>query len=132
MSSTWSAPGRVNLIGEHTDYNDGFVLPFAIQHRTHVTLRPREDGVASVSSTFGADVVEVPLAELDALFPARRDEIAEWARYPLGVAWALLQATRTSPDAVIGVDLAFTSDVPVGRGPVIVGRDRRGRRLGAQ
>jgi galactokinase len=116
VSGTWSAPGRVNLIGEHTDYNDGFVLPFAIQHRTHVTLTPREDGVASVSSTFGGDVVEVPLAELDALFPARRDEIAEWARYPLGVAWALLQATGTSPDAVIGVDLAFTSDVPVGAG----------------
>ena len=74
MSGTWSAPGRVNLIGEHTDYNDGFVLPFAIQHRTHVALTPRDDGVLRVSSTFDADAVEVPLAELGRDLPraARR------------------------------------------------------------
>jgi galactokinase len=111
---TWSAPGRANLIGEHTDYNDGFVLPFAIEHRTHVALGLREDGVIRVASTFADGVVELPLAELDAHFPARRDEIAEWARYPLGVAWALLRAGR--PDALRGVDLAFASDVPVGAG----------------
>ncbi|MGL4256973.1 MAG: galactokinase [Microbacterium sp.] len=111
---TWSAPGRANLIGEHTDYNDGFVLPFAIEHRTHVALGLREDGVIRVASTFADGVVELPLAELDAYFPARRDEIAEWARYPLGVAWALLRAGR--PDALRGVDLAFASDVPVGAG----------------
>uniref|UniRef100_UPI0035B12B2A galactokinase family protein n=1 Tax=Microbacterium sp. TaxID=51671 RepID=UPI0035B12B2A len=74
---TWSAPGRANLIGEHTDYNDGFVLPFAIEHRTHVALGLREDGVIRVASTFADGVVELPLAELDAYFPARRDEIAE-------------------------------------------------------
>jgi galactokinase len=115
-ASTWSAPGRVNLIGEHTDYNDGFVLPFAIQHRTHVTLTPRDDAVVRVSSTFDAAAVELPLADLDDIFPARRDEIAEWARYPLGVAWALLQASGLPADAVTGVDLSFTSDVPVGAG----------------
>jgi galactokinase len=54
----------------------------------------------------------VALADLDALFPARRDDIVEWARYPLGVAWALL----TDADAPAGVDLAFASDVPVGAG----------------
>ena len=115
-ASRWSAPGRVNLIGEHTDYNDGFVLPFAIQHRTHVTLTPRDDAVVRVSSTFDADAVEIPLADLDDVFPARREEIAEWARYPLGVAWALLHASGRAPDAVTGVDLSFTSDVPVGAG----------------
>ena len=115
-ASTWSAPGRVNLIGEHTDYNDGFVLPFAIQHRTHVTLTPRDDSVVRVSSTFDAAAVEIPLADLDDVFPARREEIAEWARYPLGVAWALLHASGRAPDAVTGVDLSFTSDVPVGAG----------------
>ena len=113
---TWSAPGRVNLIGEHTDYNDGFVLPFAIQHRTHVALGTREDGRIRVVSTFDGDAVDFALEDLDDLFPARRDEVAEWARYPLGVAWALLNASNTPADAVSGADLAFASDVPVGAG----------------
>ncbi|GAA1974700.1 galactokinase [Microbacterium pumilum] len=113
---TWSAPGRVNLIGEHTDYNDGFVLPFAIQHRTHVELTPRDDRVIRVSSSFDDDAIEVALDDLDELFPARRDEVAEWARYPLGVAWALLHAAEASPDAAPGVELRFTSEVPVGAG----------------
>ena len=115
---SWSAPGRVNLIGEHTDYNDGFVLPFAIQHRTHVTLAPRADGVfrVRVASTFDDATVEVALDDLDALFPGRRDEVIEWARYPLGVAWALLAASGKAPADVTGVDLAFASNVPVGAG----------------
>ena len=112
----WSAPGRVNLIGEHTDYNDGFVLPFAIQQRTHVALGTREDGRIRVVSTFDADAVEVGLGELEALFPARRSDVPEWARYPLGVAWALLRATGTDPASVTGVDLAIASDVPIGAG----------------
>ncbi|WP_020097907.1 galactokinase [Microbacterium sp. 11MF] len=112
----WSAPGRVNLIGEHTDYNDGFVFPFATPHRTHVALGRRADGRIRVVSTFDETPVEVDLADLDALFPARRDEVVEWARYPLGVAWALLQATGTDAASVTGVDLAFASDVPVGAG----------------
>ncbi|MDJ1115518.1 galactokinase [Microbacterium dauci] len=112
----WSAPGRVNLIGEHTDYNDGFVFPFATPHRTHVALGHRTDGRIRVVSTFDPIPVEVALADLDALFPARRDEVVEWARYPLGVAWALLQATGRDTASVAGVDLAFASDVPVGAG----------------
>ncbi|MGZ0712518.1 galactokinase (plasmid) [Coraliomargarita sp. W4R53] len=113
---TWSAPGRVNLIGEHTDYNDGFVFPFAIQHRTHVALATRDDGMIRVASTFDEIPVEMALTDLNDVFPARRDEIAEWARYPLGVAWALLNAAGVDASAVSGVDLAFTSNVPVGAG----------------
>ena len=113
---TWSAPGRANLIGEHTDYNDGFVLPFAIQHRTHVALGARSDGVIRVVSTFDEGAVELPIAALDDLFPARRDEVVEWARYPLGVAWALLAAAGRDARTIPGVDLAFASDVPVGAG----------------
>jgi galactokinase len=113
---TWSAPGRVNLIGEHTDYNDGFVLPFAIQHRTHVALGTREDAVIRVVSTFDPVPVEVAIADLGALFPARREEVPEWARYPLGVAWAALEAAGRDAASVAGVDLAFASNVPVGAG----------------
>jgi galactokinase len=113
---TWSAPGRVNLIGEHTDYNDGFVLPFAIQQRTHVALGTRDDGRIRVISTFAAEPQEVGVAELDALFPGNRGEVPEWAAYPLGVAWALLRATGVDPANVTGVDLAIASDVPIGAG----------------
>jgi galactokinase len=113
---TWSAPGRVNLIGEHTDYNDGFVLPFAIQQRTHVALGTRADGRIRVVSTFDTNAVEVDLAALDALFPDNRDDVPEWAAYPLGVAWALLRASGTDAASVTGVDLAIASDVPIGAG----------------
>ncbi len=106
----WSAPGRVNLIGEHTDYNEGFVLPFAIDRRTIVAAGAREDAVLRVASTFSDQVVELPLADLDA---ARGS--AGWADYPLGVAWAL---GRSGADlaAVPGVDLVIDSNVPVGAG----------------
>ncbi|WP_298742092.1 galactokinase [uncultured Microbacterium sp.] len=110
----WSSPGRVNLIGEHTDYNDGFVFPFAIDFRTVVALGLRSDGRIRVVSTFDPVPVEIALADLDAFFPARRDEIVEWARYPLGVAWALLDGRDAA--AFTGVDIAIASDVPVGAG----------------
>jgi len=115
-TGVWPGPGRVNLIGEHTDYNDGFVFPFAIEYRTSVALAVRDDGRIRVSSSFDPEPVEVALADLAGLFPDRRDEVIEWARYPLGVAWALLEATGADVASVTGVDLTFTSDVPVGAG----------------
>ncbi|PVE98626.1 galactokinase [Microbacterium sp. TPD7012] len=126
----WSAPGRVSLIGEHTDYNDGFVLPFAIPHRTVAAVGLRDDdrGRVRVASTFAAEPVEVALDELDEIFPTlrpaqgpgsdRRPAVPEWAAYPLGVAWALRQALTTdgAERSFRGMDIAIASDVPVGAG----------------
>lgn len=111
----WSAPGRANLIGEHTDYNDGFVLPFAIPHRTVAAVGVRGDSRIRVASTFADAPVDVSLDELDELFPTpigTAPRVPEWAAYPLGVAWAL----RQSGTAGIGLDIAIASDVPVGAG----------------
>jgi galactokinase len=105
----WSAPGRVNLIGEHTDYNQGFVLPFAIDRRTHVALGRRDDGVIRVASAFADETVEIPIAEL------APDRLHDWSAYPLGVAWALGQFGADLA-AVPGVDLYIESTVPVGAG----------------
>jgi galactokinase len=105
----WSAPGRVNLIGEHTDYNDGFVFPFAIDRRTTVAVGDRDDRLVRVASTFSPDVVEV---HLDELTP---DAVSGWAAYPLGVVWAFGEHGADLAHAR-GVDLHVDSDVPIGAG----------------
>jgi galactokinase len=104
----WSAPGRVNLIGEHTDYNDGFAFPFAIDHRAVVAVRLRADDRVVVVSTAGGDPVEAELAALDG------SRIASWAAYVLGMVWAL--GEDHGRDRLTGFELALHSDVPVGAG----------------
>ncbi|MGO1957824.1 galactokinase [Microbacterium sp.] len=114
----WSSAGRANLIGEHTDYNEGFVLPFAIDRRTYAAVAERSDRMIRVASTFDPDPVEVDSAALAELFAGEpgaavaRGDVPEWAAYPLGVAWAAL---RGKP-APRGLDIAIASDVPVGAG----------------
>jgi galactokinase len=105
----WSAPGRVNLIGEHTDYNEGFVLPFAINRRTIVALGLRDDRRLRIASAFADEIAEIDLADLDA------DAVHGWSAYPFGVAWAL---SRFGADlgAVPGFDAFIDSTVPVGAG----------------
>ncbi len=106
----WSAPGRVNLIGEHTDYNDGFVFPFAIDRRTVAALALREDRTVRVASSSSDRAAETTLSGLGP--GAGRG----WQSYPLGVAWALGRLGRVDLDAVPGFDLYLDSSVPIGAG----------------
>ncbi|MEU0452178.1 galactokinase [Streptomyces sp. NPDC006129] len=103
----WAAPGRVNLIGEHTDYNDGFVMPFALPHTAVAAVSPREDGVLRLHS---ADVEGgVTELRLDDLAP---ESDKNWTAYPAGVVWALREADH----AVTGADVHLASTVPSGAG----------------
>lgn len=108
-SGVWSAPGRVNLIGEHTDYNHGFVLPFAINHRTVAAAGVNADRIVRVTS-----------AASDASFELALDDVAsatfaDWSGYALGIPWALAKS-GIDLSGVPGVDLAIASDVPIGAG----------------
>jgi galactokinase len=105
----WFGPGRVNLIGEHTDYNDGFVFPFAINRRAVVALAVRSDRMLRVASSFTDEVVQI---SLDDLSP---ETVSGWSAYPLGVAWALGQH-GADLSAVTGFDAFIDSDVPIGAG----------------
>ncbi len=100
------APGRVNLIGEHTDYNDGFVLPMAIDRETFVAAAPRADRLVRV---YSLNVEERYEFDLDA--PGERER-GLWLDYIEGVA----QALERRGVRLRGADLAITSDVPVGAG----------------
>ncbi|MGY1803547.1 galactokinase [Blastococcus sp. SYSU D00922] len=101
----WAAPGRVNVIGEHTDYNGGFVLPIALEHTTRAAVARRDDGrfaVASLQDDGGA--VELDLAELS---PGRPEG---WAGYPAGVVAGLRDRLPG------GLSVLVDSEVPVGAG----------------
>jgi galactokinase len=100
------APGRVNLIGDHTDYNDGFVLPMAIDRFVTIAFRPRRDRrIRALATAFD----EVREADLDHLDGARG---AGWLSYVAGMAWAM----QASGMSLRGLDLAIHSTVPVAAG----------------
>ena len=101
-TGVWSAPGRANLIGEHTDYNEGFVLPFGINRRTYASVALRSDRICRVASDIDGKSYQFELGQ--------KPQDLDWALYPLGVAWAM------SEYADSGFDCFFTSDVPVGAG----------------
>ncbi|MER5752260.1 galactokinase [Streptomyces sp. NPDC002088] len=103
----WSAPGRVNLIGEHTDYNDGFVMPFALPYTAVAAVSRRTDGRLRLhSADVEGGVVEL---SLDDLAP---ESDKRWTAYPAGVVWALREAGH----AVTGADINLSSTVPSGAG----------------
>ncbi len=103
----WAAPGRVNVIGEHTDYNDGFVLPMAIDRHVVVAAAVRRDRVLRVRSLERGETVEIP--DVERLAPGAP---GGWVAYPAGVAWA----ARGAGHAVGGADLVIASSVPAGAG----------------
>ncbi|MCF3963958.1 galactokinase [Streptomyces fuscigenes] len=104
----WAAPGRVNLIGEYTDFNDGFVMPLALPHTTVVAVSRRSDGLLRLhSADTRQGIVQLEIAGL-----RPRSEAGGWAAYPAGVVWALREAGHE----VGGADIHVTSSVPTGAG----------------
>jgi galactokinase len=107
-----TAPGRVNLLGEHVDYNDGMVLPAAINRAVHLAAKPTLDCRVNLRAI---DLNQSVTFNFDNLL-ARRDingePLPSWAFYPAGTAWALQEAGL----ALTGFDGAFTSDIPIGAG----------------
>ncbi|MEU1805943.1 galactokinase [Streptomyces sp. NPDC019937] len=114
----WAAPGRVNLIGEHTDYNDGFVMPLALPHTCLAAASPRTDGVLRVhSGDAPGGVVELRVEELAPVAAGGTGgDRGGWAAYPAGVVWALREEGLLSGAAAGGADLHYASTVPTGAG----------------
>ncbi|WP_031186031.1 galactokinase [Streptomyces sp. NRRL F-5635] len=103
----WAAPGRVNLIGEHTDYNDGFVMPFALPHQAVAAVSRRDDGILRLhSADVAADPVDLRVADL------APGSDKSWTAYPSGVVWALREAGHE----LTGADVHLASTVPSGAG----------------
>jgi galactokinase len=103
----WSAPGRVNLIGEHTDYNGGLCVPLALPHRTYVALARTDGDAVELASTAAAEPWSAPRATV------RPGGVDGWAAYPAGVLWALDEARGVPAGGVLA---AFDSCVPLGSG----------------
>ena len=104
-TGVWAAPGRVNLIGEHTDYNEGYVMPFALAQRVLIAAAPRNDPTWSVTSLNNDSTKIFSAADLN-------PGMAGWQAYVAGVVWAIQDAGHR----VGGADLVLTSDVPEGAG----------------
>jgi galactokinase len=100
------APARVNLIGEHADYNEGYAIPVAIDRFTSVAISPRTDRCLRVHSVAFAETVEFALDQL------KPPAAAHWSDYIRGVAWVLEMAGQE----LRGADLRITSDMPIGSG----------------
>jgi galactokinase len=106
------APGRVNLLGEHVDYNDGPVLPAAIDQAVYLVATPNDSGAVHL---YAADINEEVIFKLEGLeskTDLNGDALPRWAHYPAGVAWALQEAGFETQ----GLKGVYSSDVPIGAG----------------
>jgi galactokinase len=106
------APGRVNLLGEHVDYNGGSVLPVAINLNAHLEFSPRKDKQVHIEAPDLRGKVVFNLETLDQKVDLAGNPLPRWAQYPAGVAWSLMQAGLT----LSGLEGRFTSTVPIGSG----------------
>jgi galactokinase len=106
------APGRVNMLGEHVDYNQGVVMPAAIDRAVMLAAAPAMAGIVSLSALDLKENVSFRLSEINLRSDISGMPLPGWALYPAGVAWALQQAGQ----AVRGMETAFSSDVPIGAG----------------
>lgn len=111
LGAAW-APGRVNIIGEHTDYNDGYVLPLAVDRVSAFVGRPRSDAVVRLWSTHFEEYAQFTLDGLPENFDEQRAGLHGWARYVLGVATELVR--QGVP--LKGFDAVVSGDVPLGGG----------------
>lgn len=106
------APGRVNLLGEHVDYNDGMVLPAAIDRAVYLAAVPTTDGIVSLYAVDLKKKTSFSLDSLEQKLDLDGNRLPGWALYPAGVAWALQRSSL----AVQGIKAVFSSDVPIGSG----------------
>jgi galactokinase len=105
MTVRYAAPGRINLIGEHTDYNLGWSLPIALPQRTTVTFEPSEADELVVQSSAAEGSVRIPLS-------TKPGKVSGWAAYVAGVVWAL----RSGGHPLSGGEMSIASDVEMGSG----------------
>ena len=106
------APGRVNLLGEHVDYNEGLVLPAAIDRVVHLAAVPAQEGVVSIFAADLDDQATFRIADLNDRVDINGNPLPSWACYPAGVAWVL----REAGFSVSGMQAVLTSEVPIGSG----------------
>lgn len=106
------SPGRVNLIGEHVDYNDGPVLPAAIDREVNFLAAPNATGIVSLQALDLEQETRFYLDNLEQKLTLEGTDLPDWALYPAGVAWVLQQAGIP----IRGLDVLYTSNIPIGAG----------------
>lgn len=106
------APGRVNLLGEHVDYNQGVVMPVAIDRVVTLTATPTSNGIVTLNPLDLGEQIAFRLSDITNKCDLTGNPLPDWARYPAGVAWALMQAGLS----LSGLQAVYTSDIPIGAG----------------